>query len=66
MHCIGRLVKVTAKSNKGRNRIAEHGDIWLVKKQWGNQLLIETGEDNGNGLHWVYGIEDPDFALKLI
>ena len=66
MTYVGCLVKVTARSNKGRNRIVEHGEFWRVKKQWGNKLLIETGDDMGNGLRWVDGLDDPDFEIELV
>ena len=64
---IGDKVRVKAKSMKGKNRIHEHGEVWIVKKIWGTSVLLR--EDNNTkshhlqGLRWVDGADDPDFEI---
>ena len=66
MNLVGNLVKVEGKSQKGKNRVHEYGVVWIVKKQWVNDLLIESVGSDKVGLRWVYGIDDPDFKLTLV
>ena len=58
---IGNKVIVLAKSQKGRNRIAEHGNKWKIRKIWGSKILLESKLNNG--LRWVHGNTDPDFEI---
>ncbi len=59
---VGFLVKVEGLSQKGKNRINEHGAVWKVKKVWTRKLLLKStdGKDNWR---WVDGAEDSDFMI---
>lgn len=59
---IGSLITVEGKSQKGKNRIREHGRVWKIRKVWGTHLLLES--TNGDEyLRWVDGPHDEDFAV---
>jgi len=63
---IGKFVKVKPVSNKGRNRVNEHGVIWKVRKVWGKKILLEGTMFDGTprqSLRWVED-NDPDFVIE--
>lgn len=61
------LVKVKAKSGKGKNRIKEHGSIWYVQDianvscREGTSYLLESLEFGY--WRWVSKHNDPDFQI---
>ncbi len=61
---IGKKVWVTPHSQKGHNRIREHGQTWIIKKVWGRKVLVEAPETAG--LRWIDGNDDDDFSYKLL
>ena len=59
---IGSLIKVGGRSQKGKNRIKEHGDVWKIRKVWGTHILVES--TNGKEyFRWIDGREDEDFSV---
>jgi len=59
---ISELVKVHPRSRVGKNRVAEHGKIWKVRKLWLNKVLLES--TNGEEYcRWVDGDTDCDFEI---
>ena len=59
------LVVVGGLSQKGKNRINEHGAVWSVKKIWDKEVLLESLENEivRRTLRWVRIDDDPDFEI---
>ena len=58
----GILVVVSGRSQKGKNRISEHGNVWKIKTIQGPKILLESIDGKSN-LRWVDGPEDRDFQI---
>ena len=68
-----RLIKLTAKTNKGKNRIKENGDIWEVIQEgiMLNNVMVSIPGDNNKmfirpvenplNMRWINIDNDPDF-----
>lgn len=63
------MIKLTARTRKGKNVISNHGNMWeeirrqeTVKfsSQPGGWVLITSGDD----LRWVHLTDDKDFILE--
>lgn len=61
----GEFVVVEGISQKGKNRVREHGQVWKVRKVDENKIMLEStdGKDNWR---WVDNLNDPDFELIRI
>jgi hypothetical protein len=70
------IVKLQARSHKGKNRIHEHGSHWFVLREAQGHLLghpdlrgacllikpcVDTHEKN---VRWVQAINDSDFIVE--
>lgn len=67
------LIKLTAKSHKGKNRIRENGEIWVVIREGillnnvmvsipgDNNMLLIHPLDNELNLRWIRIENDRDF-----
>jgi len=63
---IGEFVEVEGKSQKGKNRIHEHGKVWKVIKALNSGRILLESIDGKNGKRWVDDQGDPDFRLVKI
>ena len=61
----GEFVIVGALSQKGKNRIHEHGMVWKVKRCADHAILLES-TDGQDYWRWVNHKDDPDFELLKI
>lgn len=61
-------VKLTGISRKGKNRINQFGDIWIIKKNRDFDMLLrsEKGNDRTCDLRWVWKKNDPNFEVEKI
>lgn len=57
----GEVIKVTAKSKKGRCRINEHGDEWMIVLLRDKDMLLQSIRDDYR--RWMTLGEDKDFRL---
>ena len=68
-------LKLTGKTGKGKNRVREHGEFWLVDAPLVNQVHFSTSsigpfalihsEKTGDS-RWVGLTEDQDFVVEEI
>lgn len=65
---IGQTIKVRGLSQKGKNRIREHGNVWTIiqisetvrfSSDIGPWLLLRSL--NGNSIRWMKETNDKDF-----
>jgi hypothetical protein len=64
-------IRLTPKTRKGKNRIAQWGHVWLVKETMRGRALVEAETDptRGNPLfladsvRWINKQNDPDFGV---
>ena len=71
-------VKLTGKTNHGKNRIAQHGAVWNVighgsfhgRCSWMLESLNKTtGRSDGIRIHdkrWVNKVNDKNFDLEMV
>jgi hypothetical protein len=59
LQLIGTTLTVEGVSKKGKNRVREHGKEWLVIKQDGNSVLLESF--TSKYLRWMDLTQDKDF-----
>ena len=68
---IDQQIKVKGKSQKGKNRIKEHGNIWRIKNKFkkghfpwvkDDSILLESTKDRTTS-RWLNIINDKDFKL---
>lgn len=61
-------VQLKGKTHKGKNRIAEQGDIWeivreqdcvILSSEFGPWLLLSSGDN----LRWVHKTKDENFQI---
>ena len=64
------VLTLSGKTQKGKNRVREHGSKWIVLEERGSSLLIaaendtpELGRILPNSARWVEKINDPDFNI---
>jgi len=64
------LVKLTAKTRRGKNKINEHGEIWEWDKTAGirahitNRVFLISEKDND--WRWIFPTNDPDFIMEVL
>ena len=65
-------MRLTGKTQKGKNRIREHGDLWVLLKTR-DSVLFDTkpGQwfliapcNNGSASRWIHSINDRDFEIE--
>ena len=78
MSFLGKRIELQGKSQKGKNRVREHGPIWHVLAETNHILFSPTKAGPwlfvapiGKGMHdkssrWVHGELDADFSIKLL
>ena len=68
MKDVASRVRLRGRTLKGKNRIREHGDEWIVLNRNNAVLLVESTESNPalRDLRWVMGVDDPDFEVTVI
>lgn len=55
----GEVIKVTGKSKKGRCRINEHGDEWMIVLLRDKDMLLQSTRDDYR--RWMSIPDDKDF-----
>lgn len=78
MSHLGKKIELTGKSQKGKNRVREHGSVWHVLAET-DRVLFSPGKPgpwlfvapNGKGQQdkssrWVHLNADPDFSIKSL
>ena len=67
-------VILKGKTQKGKNRIREHGHVWTILKilqdpqfvrERGIWLQLEPVETGDRGIRWVRSNDDKDFELTI-
>ena len=66
----GKWVRLKGISGHGKNRIREHGDVWLVQMVWINKIMLRSKDLTfkvGGELHfdgrWVNIPTDKNFEI---
>ena len=66
----GRWVRLKGISGHGKNRIREHGDVWLVQMVWINKIMLrskdltfKSGKDMIFDGRWVNIPTDKNFEI---
>ncbi len=54
----GDVVSVKGLTQKGRNRVNEHGDKWVISRVKDTDVLLQSGDY----LKWNYA-SNPDFEI---
>lgn len=62
----GEFVVVAGISQKGKNRVREHGAVWNVFKVHDNGNVMLMSTDGDAYFRWVEAQDDPDFDLLRI
>jgi hypothetical protein len=72
---VGDIITLKGKSLKGKNRVREQGDQWIVNKAdrplVNNSTLllirpiVDKDNDHDPRLRWVFPANDKDFEIKL-
>ena len=62
---VGEFVVVEGKSQKGKNRVQEHGQVWKVRNVRDNGHILLESTDGKDNWRWVW-TNDPDFDLIRI
>ena len=62
---VGEFVLVEGKSQKGKNRVREHGAIWKVRNVRDNGHILLESTDGKDAWRWVWE-NDRDFDLIRI
>lgn len=77
MTFLGKNIRLKGKTQKGKNRVREHGEFWFVfaetdhvlfaKDKAGPWLFISPmGKDqNHKSSRWIHGNSDSDFELFI-
>jgi len=68
-----KTVKLIGKTRHGKNRIAQHGEIWEVESEHGNIMLLKsleetfviTGSTTCFDKRWVSVENDRDFEVVI-
>ena len=55
------IITVKGKSLKGKNRIKEHGDKWVIIRKGFRGLLVES--EKTKYWRWIDKHEDKDFEI---
>lgn len=48
-----KAVKIKGKTHKMKNRIREHGDIWVIQKEEGSKLLMTPLQVRDADFHYA-------------
>ena len=75
MSFIGRTIRLKGKTMKGKNRIRENSDLWVVLAETdkvlfnpasGNWLFIapEGKDQQHKSSRWISAVNDPDFEIE--
>ncbi len=66
----GKWVRLKGISGHGKNRIREHGDVWLVQMVWINKIMLrskdltfKSGKDMIFDGRWVNIPTDKNFEI---
>jgi len=61
------ILKLTAKTHKGKNIITNYGDLWHVEHlNFKTNILIKSIKNPKEGLRWIKHPIDPDFEVSKI
>ena len=67
---IGNNVVLKGKTRHGKNRIQQHGTLWIVREVRGDKMLLESqfkteGPKHNKGFdwRWVQLKDDPNFIF---
>jgi len=75
MTLLGKNIQLRGVSQKGKNRVREHGDRWTVLAET-DEILFAPGvtgpflfitpkgkQHDDNGSRWIKANDDPDFTM---
>lgn len=62
----GEFVVVEGISQKGKNRVREHGAVWKVRKVHEHDGILLESTDGKDNFRWVEHNEDADFDILRI
>jgi len=77
MTFLGKTIRLKGKTQKGKNRVREHGEMWSVlavtdhvlfsNDSAGPWLFItpEGKTQNDKASRWIHGLQDVDFDLFI-
>ena len=68
---IGKILTLKGKTQKGKNRIREHGTSWQVRMDFKSVpclddkpgLFIAPIGDDGSNSRWIRQVDDKDFEI---
>lgn len=75
---LGKTIRIHGISQKGKNRVRENGDEWVVLAETDHVLfapnqpgpwlfIAPQGQDqHGSGTRWVRAVGDQDFSITLV
>lgn len=75
MALLGKQIRLKGKSQKGKNRIREHGDRWTVLAETSSVLFspekpgpwificVGGGNQNDKSSRWIHALNDEDFII---
>lgn len=78
MTLLGKKIQMTGISQKGKNRVREHGPVWHVLAETDRILFAPTKpgpwlfvappdkDMNDKSSRWVHATSDSDFSIKLL
>ncbi len=76
MSFLGKTIRLSGKTQKGKNRVREQGDEWMVfaetdrvlfaKDKAGPWLFISPvhQSQDSKASRWIHGLQDSDFDIK--
>lgn len=64
-------IKLIAKTRHAKNRISQHGEIWLIQSETKDKFLLRSLKKTFNlsnnnfdfDLRWISKINDPNFII---
>jgi hypothetical protein len=67
----GNTVVLTAKTHKGKNKIKNHGNKWIIRRFQERVMCLNNKPGillqhiaNPNHLRWIEKSNDPDFSIS--
>ena len=78
MALLGKQLKLTGKTQKGKNRIREQGDRWIVLAETDKVLFApyvagpwifispEGKDQTDNAARWIRAVDDLDFDMAVV
>lgn len=58
-----KTVMLAGISGKGKNRIREHGDTWILLKEDNEAILVQS-QKNSKYVRWVQKTNDDHMVIK--